>query len=179
MEWMDPLFHISASTLRVSTPLVFAALGGLICERSGVTNIALEGMMLIGAFAGTSVALSTQSAWLGAGGAIIAGIIVAFLYAFFVIELRADQIVAGMAVNIFAVGITPFLSKIFYHTSTSTPSLPLALRFQSAPMWAAWIFVFVIWAWIRFTPWVCGYSLQVSIRMRWILLESESKECVG
>jgi general nucleoside transport system permease protein len=140
------------STLRVSTPLLFAALGGMMSERSGVINIALEGMMLMGAFAAASVTYAAHSPWIGALSAIAVGMVVAALYAFFVIELRANQIVAGTAINMFAAGLTPFLSKVFYESSTSTPSLPIDLRFQSAPIWVAGGCVVLSWVLFHWTP---------------------------
>lgn len=152
MELLLSLGQILGSTLRVSTPLLFAALGGVLSERAGVINIALEGMMLVGAFGGTAAALATQSPWLGAGGAVFAGLILAAFYGIFVIELRSDQIVAGTAVNMLAAGVTPFLSKIFYDSSTASPNLPIEVRFQSAPIWIAWILVILVWAWMYKSP---------------------------
>ena len=93
---MDELLTFLASTVRVSTPLLFAALGGLYSERSGVINIALEGKMLMGAFAGAAIAFATHSAWWGALGAGVAGALTAMVYAFFVIQWRADQIRDGV-----------------------------------------------------------------------------------
>jgi ABC-type uncharacterized transport system permease subunit len=144
--------QILFSTLRLSTPLLFASLGGLLSERSGVTNIALEGMMLVGAFGAAATASATGSPVLGAFGGMAAGLILASIYAFSVIELRANQIVAGTAVNMLAAGTTPFLCKIFYDSTTSTPSLPMALRFQTGPIWLAGILVIVGWAWMKYTP---------------------------
>ncbi|HLE01739.1 MAG TPA: ABC transporter permease [Bdellovibrionota bacterium] len=146
------LVQMVGSTLRVSTPLLFASLGGLMSERSGVVNIALEGMMLVGGFAAATVAFATHSSWLGAAAGMGAGLLLAACYGLFVIQLRADQIVAGTAINMLAAGITPFLSKIFFESTGSTPSLPLDDRFQSAPIWIAWILVIVCWAWVTYTP---------------------------
>jgi simple sugar transport system permease protein len=152
MEELAALLPVFEATLRVSTPLLLAALGGMMSERSGVTNIALEGMMLVGAFGAAAGSLATGSPWMGAVGAIGAGVLLAIFYALFVIELKSDQIVAGTAVNMLAVGVTPFLCKVLYDSSTSTPSLPLNLRFQSAPVWAAWGLVFLSWLWMNYTP---------------------------
>jgi simple sugar transport system permease protein len=151
-EYFDSILQLVNSTLRVSTPLLFAAMGGMMSERSGVTNIALEGMMLVGAFGGTAVALAAHSPFAGAAGAMGAALIMAIIYAVFVIELRADQIVAGTAMNMLAVGLTPFLSKVLYNSSTSSPSLPLDLRFQFAPILGVWICVIGSWLWMKYTP---------------------------
>ncbi|MBI2711293.1 MAG: ABC transporter permease [Bdellovibrio sp.] len=148
----DSILQMINSTLRVSTPLLFAAIGGMISERSGVINIALEGIMLCGAFTAAAVSLATQSAPAGAAAAVLCGLLVAAAYAFFVIEIRADQIVAGIAVNMFAAGATAFLCKILYQSSTSTPSLALEYRFQSAPVWMAGGVVILAWAWMKYSP---------------------------
>jgi ABC-type uncharacterized transport system permease subunit len=113
-----------AATLRYATPLTFAAIGGMFSERSGVVNIGLEGMMLMGAFFGAWGADKTGS-WLGglaigmaAGGAL------AFVHAIFCIHLRADQIVIGTAVNFLALGITGYLYNDIYGNSGTPNDLP-------------------------------------------------------
>ena len=147
-EYLSSLLAVGASMLRVSTPLVFAALGGLASERAGVIMIALEGFMLLGAFAAAAVAAATGSAWLGLGTAAGAGAMFAAVYAVFAIRFRSDQIVAGTAINLLAVGITPFLCKIFYGVTGSTPALAVEARFQTLPMFVAVGLVFVFWYWL-------------------------------
>lgn len=131
------LFSFLGSVLRISTPLIFAAMGGLICERSGVINMALEGFMLLGAFAAAAVTSLTHFAGLGALAALFLGLAAGSLYGLCVLKFRANQIVAGTAVNLLAVGLTPFLCKIFYGSSSATPSLQMSDRFQLAPIWVA------------------------------------------
>ena len=112
---------LTAATLRFATPLIFAAIGGMFSERSGVVNIGLEGMMLIGAFFGIWGADKTGSWEAGLGIAMLAGGAMALLHAFFAISLRADQIVGGTAINFLAAGITGFLFIDIYG-SNGTPS---------------------------------------------------------
>lgn len=146
------IFQLVGSTFRLSTPLLFAAMGGMICERSGVINIALEGLMLIGAFFGAVVAYATGSPWLGALGAMLAGVGLAAIYGLFVVELRSDQIVAGAAINLLAAGLAPFFSKIIFDSTGSTPSLTLAGRFDEAPLWISWGVVVLAYLWLSKTP---------------------------
>jgi simple sugar transport system permease protein len=115
------------ATLRWATPLTFAAIGGMFSERSGVVNIGLEGMMLMGAFFGALGADKTGS-W--AGGLLIAmaaGGALALVHAFFAIHLRADQIVGGTAINFLALGLTGYLYVDVYGeqgTPTNLPAIP-------------------------------------------------------
>ena len=139
------------STLRVSTPLIFAALGGMFSERSGVINIALEGLMLIGAFAAAVITYISHSPWLGTAGGMGAAVLMAGLYALFVIGLRANQIVAGTAINMLALGLTPFLCKVLYDVTGQTPAIPLGERFQSAPLYMSWVMVGLCWFWLKYT----------------------------
>jgi ABC-type uncharacterized transport system permease subunit len=111
-----------ASMLVYATPLTFAAIGGLYSERSGVVNIGLEGMMLMGAFFGIWGADVTGNWLLGLLIAIAAGGLLALVYAFFAIHLRADQIVGGTAINFLALGITGYLF-IDVYGSNGTPDL--------------------------------------------------------
>jgi ABC-type uncharacterized transport system permease subunit len=113
-----------AATLRYATPLLFAALGGLFSERSGVINIALEGMMLMGAFFAIWGADLTGS-WIGGLlVAIAAGGALALIHAVFAISLRADQIVSGMALNFLALGLTGYLFVDLYGTEGTPENLP-------------------------------------------------------
>ena len=104
-----------ASMFVFSTPLVFGAIGGIFSERSGVVNIGLEGMMLMGAFWGVYGADKGHSWFVGILVAMLAGGLLALVHAFFAISLRADQIVGGTAVNFLALGITGYFFFQLYH----------------------------------------------------------------
>ncbi len=145
------IISILLSTFRVSVPLVFAAMGGIMSERSGVINIALEGLMLVGAFAAATAASLTHSPWIGALFGVLAGIVLAAIYALFVIQFRADQIVAGTAINLFAFGVTPLLTKAFFDSTGATPSLELADRFGNQPLYLALVVVIGIAFWFRYS----------------------------
>jgi simple sugar transport system permease protein len=112
------------STVRLSTPLILAALGGLYSERSGVINIALEGLLLAGAFTAASVTYYSHSPWVGLGAAIIAGAMVAALLALACIRFKADQVVTGTGINILFIGLPAVLSGALFLSSGSTPQIP-------------------------------------------------------
>ncbi len=115
------------ATLVFGTLLVLPALGGVISERSGVVNIAMEGMMLTGAYAAVTTAETTHNLLAGVIGAMIAGGLMALIHAFVSINFKANQIVSGIAINIFALGLTNYL--VFVQSQgQGLPSLPNTLR---------------------------------------------------
>jgi general nucleoside transport system permease protein len=121
---LDRVFVWSALTagmLRFATPLIFAAMGGILSERSGVINIGLEGMMLIGAFFGIFGADLLDSWFLGLVCAVAAGALIGLVHAFVSITLRADQVVSGTGINFLAVGITGYVF-IYHYGDQGTPS---------------------------------------------------------
>jgi simple sugar transport system permease protein len=112
---------VLAATLRLATPILLAALGGVVSERSGVVNIALEGCMLVGAFFGVVAADQSHNVVVALVVAMAVGVALAAVHAFASIHLRADQIVSGMALNILALGLTSYLDYQFYG-NTGTPA---------------------------------------------------------
>ncbi|MEA2392491.1 MAG: ral nucleoside transport system permease protein [Solirubrobacteraceae bacterium] len=113
-----------AATLRYATPLTFAALGGILSERSGVINVGLEGMMLMGAFFGILGADLLDSWFLGLLVAMAAGGALALIHAFFAINLRADQVVSGMALNFLALGVTGYVFLDHYGDQGTPDNVP-------------------------------------------------------
>jgi ABC-type uncharacterized transport system permease subunit len=113
-----------AAMLRFATPLVFGALGGIICERSGVINIGLEGMMLMGCFFGIFGADLTGSWVLGMLIGMASGGVLAVVHALFSIQFRADQVVSGFAMNLLAVGITGYVFIAHYGDQGTPDDIP-------------------------------------------------------
>jgi ABC-type uncharacterized transport system permease subunit len=109
------------STVHNATPLIFAALGGLFSERSGVVNIGLEGLMLISAFSGVVGAHFTGSALAGLLAALLAGLIFALIHALMCITFEADQIISGTAINLLALGGTGFLMVTIFGAGGTSP----------------------------------------------------------
>lgn len=108
------------STLRVSAPLIFTALGGTFSERSGVVNIGLEGMMVMGAFFGVLGSYITGNPFIGILFAMLAGGAVSLIHAFLSITLRADQVISGTAINLFATALASFLIGPIFNTGGQT-----------------------------------------------------------
>ncbi|QIN80431.1 ABC transporter permease [Rubrobacter marinus] len=120
-EFLATLGAILAATLRNATPLIFAALGGMFSERSGVVNIGLEGLMLISAFAGAVGAYFSGSALVGLATALGAGLLFALIHAVMCVTFEADQIISGTAINLLALGGTGFLMVVFFGSGGTTP----------------------------------------------------------
>src|SRR5438132_981383 len=143
------------TTLEFAALLVLPALGGVISERSGVVNIAMEGMMLTGAFASVMITLAMHSLGvnnalsviLGVLAAIIAGGLMALIHALTSINFKANQIVSGIAINIIALGLTSYLVFVLTPQGQGVPSLPFSLRLPTLP-----------WGPLANIPWL-GYAL--------------------
>jgi len=111
----DTILAILASSVRLAIPYILAGLGGTYSERSGVVNIGLEGMMLTGAFTAVAVTNATGSPWGGLMAAILAGMLLGLVHAVVCVTFRADQIVSGLALIVFAAGITVFCAWLLYN----------------------------------------------------------------
>ena len=128
MEIVQTLAVILDSTIRLSIPLLCAALAGLWSERSGVVDIGLEGKMLIAAFVSAVVAYHSGSAWAGLGAGMLAAIALSLVHGFAAITWRGNQIVSGVAINMLAVGLTAILGNAWYGQGGRTPTLEGAAR---------------------------------------------------
>jgi ABC-type uncharacterized transport system permease subunit len=122
--WSGDLVY---ATLRLTTPLLFAALGGLMCERAGVLNIGLEGMMLGGALTAYVVALRTGNPWLGILAALVVGAATGLLFAVVVVTFRANQIVSAVGLNILMLGLSGVALRAAVGLSTGQSPAPTIL----------------------------------------------------
>jgi simple sugar transport system permease protein len=145
-------FALIFSAIRLATPLLLAALGGLFSERSGVINIALEGLMLAGAFTAAALTHYTGSPWIGLLGGIAAGMLISMIHAVACIRFRADQVVTGTAINILMIGVPALLSGAFFLSSGSTPQIPREHLIPLTPVIIAFALVPIIWYVLNRTP---------------------------
>ena len=125
-DWLDPtsIVDILRTSLRLAIPIAFAAMGGVISERSGIYNIGLEGMMLSGAFGGALGGFLTGSAIGGVLFGIGLGMLGAAVLGILAIRLGINQIVCGIAINLVAIGLTAFLARLVFGLNATTQSLP-------------------------------------------------------
>jgi simple sugar transport system permease protein len=111
-------------TLRISMPYLFAASGGVLCERAGIIALTLEGWMLTGAFCAALGSYYSGSPWVGLLAGIGGGLLAAALHAVACIRYRADQVVVGIATNLLAVGMTRFFLRLAFDSSSNSPRIP-------------------------------------------------------
>ncbi len=131
MELFNDIIFLLDSTVRLTVPLLLAALAGLYSERSGVFDIGLEGKMLAGAFGAATVAYLTGNMWLGMFAGIGVGVIMALIHGIASITFRGNQIIAGVAINFLAAGLTVFLGQSWFKQGGNTPQLPSGGRFSA------------------------------------------------
>ncbi len=125
----DLVLSALAQTLRISVPYVLAAVGGAMSERGGVINIALEGILLLGALGYVLGAHFTGSAWAGLAAAALAGLVVALVHAFVTVTCRADQITSSLGLNLAALGLSRFVLKEVFGSSSNSS------RVAGLPQW--------------------------------------------
>ena len=171
---MTEIFNLGLlfSTIRLATPLLLAALGGMFSERAGVINIALEGLMLAGAFTAASVTWYAGSPWAGLASAILAGAAIALIHAVASIRYRADQVVSGTAINILLTGVPALLSGAFFLSSGSTPQVP---RENLLPGWSIPVLGFSL---VLVTYYVLYYT-PFGLRLRAVGESPEAADAAG
>lgn len=164
--------ELFASAIRLATPIALAATGAAICERSGIVNIAMEGLMLVAAFFGVTAALFSGSVWLGVVSAIAASVVFSALHAWASINLRSDQVISGTAINILALGVTGFLMETIYgHPGTTdavqriSPLLNLP-RGGTGPLGTAWRWIDTVL--LSYTP-IVYISIFAAIFLTWAM----------
>jgi len=152
------------SAIRLSTPLIFAALGGLFSERSGVINIALEGLMLAGAFTAAVATYELHNPFLGMFCGILAGAALAYIYAVSCIKFQADQVVAGMAINFLMIGLPALISGAVYDSAGSTPQIDKAWQLPDIINGLSWASLLVF----ALVPicWYVLYKTPFGLRLR-------------
>lgn len=123
---INSITPILFSTIVAGTPLIFVALGQLVCEKSGVLNLGAEGMMLMGAIAGFAVTLETGNPWIGVLAGMTAGALMSLIFAILAITLMANQVASGLALAIFGMGLSAFIGKPYEsQTLTAVPAIRL------------------------------------------------------
>jgi general nucleoside transport system permease protein len=128
------IVSIIIATLVAGTPLIYAALGELVAEKSGVLNLGIEGMMLVGAITGFITASHTHSVWIGVGAGMTAGACLSAVFAFVAITLQANQVAAGLALAIFGTGLSSLLGKGYTGTSLVVEPSPIAAAINQIPV---------------------------------------------
>ncbi|MFW6295254.1 MAG: ABC transporter permease [Halanaerobium sp.] len=177
-----------AAAVRLATPIALAAVGGVFSERSGVINIGLEGMILTGAFSAAAASFFTGSPWLGLLAAIISGILLGLFFALFTIDFKADHVVAGVGINIFALGLTTWLMQVIWGQKGSSPSvsgfdrldipllaeLPIIGRlfFQHSPLVYLMFFIVV-------GSWLFLFKTPFGLRIRFTGEHPEAADTMG
>ncbi|MFF3856899.1 ABC transporter permease [Micromonospora sp. NPDC002575] len=125
-----PMVNMVRGTFVLALPLIFGALAGVLCERSGVVNVAIEGQLLMGAFSGALFGSLSGSVWVGLVAAAVGGAFISLLLAVFAIRYLVDQVVMGIVLNLLAVGVTGFLYERLMQTD--------AQKYNSAPRFGTW-----------------------------------------
>ena len=170
MGGIDPVLLIAALIV-ASVPILFAALGELITERAGVTNLGVEGMMLIGAVSGFMTAIVTGNSWIGFAAAMLAGGLMGLIHAVLTVSLRANQVVSGLALTLFGTGLSGYLGKGYIGIPVAEPfrgvSLPLLgdipllgpiLFRHDVLIYLSWLVVLALWFFLSRTR--AGLNLQ-------------------
>lgn len=167
------------NTLRTSTPVILCAMGGLLTEQAGIMNIGMDGMIIVGAFVAVSASYFLASASMGVLFAVMAGILIGLFFALFVVKLKSDEFIIGMALNTFAGALTVYLLRSIFDVKGTfadpaivpLPSVHIGLldkipvigeilNDNSLFVYISWLIVFLTWFFLYRTPW--GFWLRAS-----------------
>ncbi|WP_032122217.1 ABC transporter permease [Clostridium amazonitimonense] len=178
---------IISATLRLATPLIFASLGGVFSEKSGVVNIGLEGIMTAGAFFAVLGSYLTGSPWIGIIFAILGGALFAALHAYLSIHLMADQVVSGVGINVFSAAFVSYLVYKFFGTPSQTSvvtSLPYpSAMFAKIPLigpilaelnWFVWVAIILV-----FVSQYILYKTPLGLRIRAVGEHPKAADTLG
>jgi simple sugar transport system permease protein len=178
------LTSVLAAAIPAGTAILYACLGELLCERAGVLNLGVEGMMLMGALGGFAVSQWTGDAWLGAMGALVAGGAMAVIHAVLTISLRANQVVSGLALTIFGGGLSSYLgrnlageipkdqfSKLAIPLLSNIPRLGTILFNQDALVYVSYALVPVMWLYV--------YRTRPGLHLRALGERPEAADAMG
>ena len=180
---MDTLIPILVAAVAAGTPMVFAALGELVTEKSGVLNLGVEGMMLMGAVTGFAVASQTGNPWVGALAGMVAGAAMALIFAVLTLNLMANQVASGLALTLFGVGLSAFLGKPYESVSLTVAPPPAIPLLSQIPVLGPLLFnyhllVYVSWALFAVIAWFL-YRSRAGLVLRSIGESPESAHAVG
>jgi general nucleoside transport system permease protein len=164
--------ELFASAVRLATPIALAAVGASVCERSGIVNIAMEGLMLVSAFFGVTAALFTGNVWVGVAAGVFSAMVFSALHAWAAINLRADQVVSGTAINILALGVTGFLMETIYGHPGTTNSIKRMPAVLNLPRGGEGL-LGDLWRWVdtiflSYTP-IVYFSMFAAVFLTWAL----------
>ena len=180
---MDTLIPILVAAVAAGTPMVFAALGELVTEKSGVLNLGVEGMMLMGAVTGFAVASQTGNPWVGALAGMVAGAAMALIFAVLTLNLMANQVASGLALTLFGVGLSAFLGKPYESVSLTVAPPPAIPLLSQIPVLGPLLFnyhllVYVSWALFAAIAWFL-YRSRAGLVLRSIGESPESAHAIG
>ncbi len=175
LDFFTLAFFFSAITS--ATPLLFAAMGGLFSERSGVINIALEGLMLSGAFTAAVVTYQSGNPYLGLICGMGAGAVTALIYAVAVIHFEADQVVAGMAINFLMLGLPALISGVIYDSTGSTPQIDQASKIPR--LFGGLSYVSILALLLVPAAWYLLYKTPFGLRLRAVGENPEAADAAG
>lgn len=149
------------ATIVLATPLILAAVGSIFSERSGIINMGLEGLFLVGAFSSYLATYLSSNVYVGLTAAVLCGLVMGLLHSFFTITLRADQVVYGITANIFALGLTTTLFRIIFGDFSNIPQLdtlkPLSIPgLSSIPFFGEVLFTNNLLTYIAFILVICA-----------------------